>query len=256
MTAQSAYVDLVSAWRAVKPPGPYVLPGDEQAIDRWGRKVDYSSFEQYCADTNFGRPDKRLHLGLVPIPYMGNLQAATVFLLNAQPGLHPIDYFSEQRFTAYRRMLLNNLHQKDVKPFPFLGPELSWHSGGDYWVGRFGDLPLKLAGSSGSLRAAREGLGERVAVLELVPYHGESFGVPDAVIDGLRSVALVQRFARENLLPRARNGEILVVVIRRQRDWGLPRLRNVVIYDSPHARGGYLTSKTPGGKEILRFLGA
>lgn len=252
---QAGLTELVEAWRSVEGRAPYILPGDQSVLAaKEGLTVLHNSFAEYCADPRFGLDDTRLHTGLVPIPYMGSLAHAKIFLLMLNPGLHPVDYFSEERFSDYRNRLIDNLHQRKVSSFPFLDPELCWHSGGQYWLGKFHDLALSLSASAGSFTAALDVLARNVACLELVPYHSPRFGIRDALIGQLASVKLIQRFVREDLRPRALRGEILLIVTRQTARWGLEPSANVVLYNNSQAHGGHISSATPGGGAILRFL--
>jgi hypothetical protein len=73
-----------------------------------------------------------LHLGLIPVPYMGDLDHSSIFILMANPGLKNIDYYAEQENEELKKTLKNNLIQEDLdKEFPFacLNPKFSWYSG-------------------------------------------------------------------------------------------------------------------------------
>ncbi len=216
--------------------------------------VLHESFSAYCEDPLFRLNDTRLHIGLVPIPYMGNLSEASIFLLMLNPGLHPVDYFSEERFNDYRDLLIDNLHQKNGSEFLCLDPRWSWHSGGQYWLGKFQDLAVNLSSTTVSFKDVLKVLAQQVACVELMPYHSPSFHVPNALLQKLASVQLVQRFAKEDLWPRALRGEILLVVTRQVGRWGLTESRNVILYSSAQARGGHISTATLGGQAILKFL--
>jgi len=94
---------------------------------------------------------------------------------------------------------------------------------------------------------------KRIAALELVPYHlKESARIRPSVLNALLSVDLVRSFVWKELLPRAKAGEILLVVTRGVKKWGLPSHRNIILYSGPEARSAHLTPKSRG--EVLRFL--
>jgi hypothetical protein len=44
----------------------------------------------YCASH-----DRRLHLGLLPQPFFGDLRRASIYVLLLNPGLGPDDYYDE-----------------------------------------------------------------------------------------------------------------------------------------------------------------
>lgn len=248
---------LVSAWRSVTTERPFVLSGDREAVSSWpDQAVVHESFASYCSDASFGLQDERLHVGLVPIPYIGSLASADVFLLMLNPGLSPVDYFAEEHFPEYRELLLDNLHQRLRAGFPFLDPALSWHSGGEYWLSRFRELAIALRPQAGSFKDALRFLAKHVACLELVPYHSPQFGLPSKLVESLESVRLMLDYVQMNLAPRAARGEVLLVVTRQIKRWGLEESTNVVLYRQAESRGGHISPATRGGKAILRFLDA
>src|SRR5690606_16191656 len=84
------------------------------------------------------RPVFSLHTGLLPLPYLGSLERASMFLLALNPGLHASDYHAEIH-PAFRERLLSNLYQQDAADeFPFLSldPVFAWHAGFEYWAGK------------------------------------------------------------------------------------------------------------------------
>lgn len=89
-------LDLISAWRdfdSTRP--PYLLGGDAELLER-GRSVTFGSREEFIShpDFDFSR-DKTLHLGLLPVPFAGDLRRADIFILLQNPGFRPSDYFAE-----------------------------------------------------------------------------------------------------------------------------------------------------------------
>ena len=131
--------DLLSAWRGMsltKP--PYILAGDE--IEDYCHP--YRCFEDYIADPNFAYASpKKLHSGLIPIPYGGDILKAKIYILTLNPGFGPHDYYAESHDTAFRNARIQQLRQQRLdKAFPFMGlnPSFSWHS--KYWATRLGDI--------------------------------------------------------------------------------------------------------------------
>ena len=62
-------------------------------------------YEEYSRDNFIFDRDTRLHLGLVPLPYGGDLRSAKVFVLMLNPGLGPSDYYAEQTSREWRDLL-------------------------------------------------------------------------------------------------------------------------------------------------------
>lgn len=254
MTSNAMH-SLINAWAGMPKASPYMLPSDADALQSFTKSTVYhDSFTSYCSDPLFGLDDARLHLGLVPVPYLGNLAEADIFLLMLNPGLSPGDYFAEDHFPEYRDLLFQQLSQMAHPGFLFLDPKFAWHPGGQYWLARFRDLAISLIGPAGSFRDALRLLSEHVACLELVPYHSPRFGLSDRLIEKLASVQLIQRFVQEDLSPRAIAGEILIIVTRQVARWSLTPSQHVILYGNAHARGGHISSGSSGGAAIRRFL--
>ena len=199
---------LVAAWREcpLEHP-PFLLPGDE-ALTSERLAVVHESFESFIGGSGFDiRRDRRLHLGLIPIPYVGSLETAKVFVLLLNPGLHAGDYFAEERVPAYRAALIRNLRQEasgDAYPFFGLNPSFSWHPGFSYWDGRLHTVTRALSRRDKvSRQTALMTLAQKVAALELYPYHSSSFGLPHRVGRELTSRRLMLDFVHEVLAPKA-----------------------------------------------------
>ena len=247
---------LLAAWRAFElEQGRFILPGDERLLDEPGLTRHCGDWQGFISDPDFGAVgDGRIHLDLLPMPFVGNLEAASVFLLMANPGLAPSDYFGEYEIADYRSALRTNLRQTD-SGFLFLEPRFAWHGGFLYWNTKLRSLIDTYGRRAGiTYGEARRLFQAKLAVLQLVPYHSLSFAVPDGVSNALESVALARAFVREELLPRARAGRCLIVVCRRASAWGLPDCENVVTYAATEARSAHLGPRSRGGAAILAFL--
>lgn len=252
--------ELIDRWRAypLEAP-PYLLPGDEAllASDRWAHP--YRSFAEFIQSPAFGVNDKQLHLGLLPIPFLGDLLHASVYILLLNPGFAPDDYYAEEHSPEYRRALIRNLRQEHgdaAYPFISLDPRFSWHAGFTYWHGRLGGIASELARKRDlSHQAALSELARATCALELLPYHSASFGLPDGLLDRLASVRLIQQFVHDVLVPRARVGKALLIVTRSAKQWRLSESENIVVYQRSETRGAYLGPNTRGGAAICRHLG-
>jgi hypothetical protein len=198
---------LIDAWRRFQPIPPFVLAGDEVVLEHRNLVARFDSWEAYIAESDFGRPaTPELHVGLLPMPFVGDLATAKVFLLMLNPGLAPSDYFGEYTVPSYQKDLLRNLRQERVPSFLFLEPQYSWHGGYLYWQGKLRQLIDELAACrSIPFGAARHFLQKRLATIELIPYHSRYMKFPDRVLSSLASVALVKSFVQDQLVPsRAR----------------------------------------------------
>ena len=117
---------------------------------------------------------------------------------------------------------------------------------------------LELEQDCGSERDALAFVSRMASVLELVPYHSESFPLPDRIVRRLESVRLMKNFVTQDLMARAQAGEVLIVATRRIREW-FPQLESpplgVLFYDQPgEARGASLSPWTRNGQKLVAFL--
>jgi hypothetical protein len=216
---------LTDAWiaREFIPGHRNVLEADEAVIR--GMKAEsavvYRDWRTYTEAHCFARSDgKEFHLGLMPMPYLGNLREARVFLLSLNPGIGAHDYFGEHQVKEYAMELRRNLRQEEDARFPFLLPAHSWHGGAAYWSPRLrGILNAVSEISKLSLADATAHCARRIAVLELVPYHSTTFEMTAAQVNKLESARLARAFVFGELLPRQSRGECKVIVLRARQHW-------------------------------------
>lgn len=254
----TAYHDLINFWRncpTEKP--PYIAPPDEPMLSKSQISI-FTSYNSYIENNIYGdNQDKSLHVGLLPIPYVGNLDNATVYILLLNPGLGPTDYYGEYKSNDFRQMHLQNLRQeKGLKfPFHFLNPKFSWHGGFDYWHKKLGDIAHQIHQIKKlSYLESLEFLSQRIVCLELIPYHSKSFGV-SSLINKLPSSKIMKAYVKNFLFEKAEREEITIIVTRSARNWDISRRKNVIIYGTSEARSAHLSLNSSGGKAIAKQIG-
>jgi len=139
-----------AAWRERR--APYLLEADREILFREGRPSDaitnITSWRSAYIAEDFCKPgDRKLHLGLLPQPFCGDVRGASIYILALNPGLGPHDYFGEYKVPKFRRALLSALKQRvsgNHLKFHWLDPQFSWHGGFRWWHGR-----LACIGSAG-----------------------------------------------------------------------------------------------------------
>ena len=79
---------------------PYIYPADKKHIDaakNLRKPVLLSHRAFVLEDSSFGdENDGSLHLGILPVPYQGNLAQADIFIVMLNPGLGLSDYQTEE----------------------------------------------------------------------------------------------------------------------------------------------------------------
>jgi hypothetical protein len=155
------------------------LPIDRDVISRWGEGAvaHHSQWSDVIRDPCFGADvDRRLQLGLVPQPFMGNLRAAKVVIVLLNPGLGSADFHAEFEHSTFREALLQNLRGELAHsefPFLFLEPSWAWTGGYSSWYARLRRIIACFEKAQGSRRAAQSFVARNIASLELVPYHSQ-----------------------------------------------------------------------------------
>jgi len=255
---------LLKAWTRFSPrEGINILKGDEKLLEPYkGRSLIHrcASFESYIADPDFSQPENvhRLHMGLLPIPFSGNLQSARVFILMLNPGFSEVNYYSETHCPAFRSALLGTLRQR-IPPndFPMisLNPRFAWTGGYRYWSMKLDNVLKAACKHHGfSWTDALRFVSRNMACVELYPYHSKSFNLPASIKNSLLSAKLAKAYVREVLVPKARSGAVTIIVTRKGNEWDLPCHKNIVVYNSSESRAAHLTLNTSGGRKIAEFL--
>ena len=199
--------------------------------------------------------DSRFHLGLLPQPWLGDPSSASVFILLLNPGLNPVDYYSEFRVATYRKALLDNLRLRSGREFPllFLDPELSWHSGARYCRDRLHWLVLELCRQTTiGYRGALSLVAQRVCFLQLVPYHSAAYRLSSRLQNRLLSTQLVRAFVHDHLVHRV---DILILVARQTAQWAVPPSASAIIFVGSARRGARFPRNSRAGQALLRHFG-
>jgi hypothetical protein len=253
---------LVQQWRECNlSQPPYIFPGDLALLEPKAQSSISvcATFAEYTKEAYEGTYRKcRKHsdlfqLGLIPIPYSGDLESASVFILMLNPGLNPIDYFAETNVPEFRNALGRTLRQENVgEPYPFIyfDPRFSWHSGAEYWVGKFRSVLEEVCGKL-DFQEALSLLSRNIAILQVAPYHSTS-GLP-AGAPQLESTKAIIRHLHEAVIPRADAGDVGILAMRGVKRWALPDHRNIVKYSVPESRAGHITAVAK--QKILERLG-
>lgn len=256
----SSTPDLIARWRACPlDTPPYLFPGDERRTLE-SATHPHKSFRDYIESSTFGVTDARLHLGLLPVPYTGDLVGAKIYILMLNPGFSPADYYAESHSAEFREAMIGNIRQDRVGEYPFLylDPRFAWHPGFTYWHSRLQWLVSDLTSRDGvAYHAALAKLARSICAIELVPYHSATFGLSERVIQKLESVWLAKDFVRESVVPRAQAGEVALVVTRSASLWGFSATdenENIVVYNRFETRRANLGRRSRGGRVMARRL--
>lgn len=248
--------NVIEEWRKFdEKKTPFIFPSDKELLNRDDFFEDIFSYEDFTLrlDEIKTAPSK-LHLNLLPIPYIGNLEKAKLFILSANPGVGATDYKIQDDDESYRKILRNNIRQENFDDYPFfcLNPKYAWHGGFEYWEPRFMPIINELTkNKKWTYQKALHELSNMIAVIEYIPYHSES----GPGRKNMESSRMIKNYVHQDLLPRARNNEIEIIVTRKVKEWGLNNVDHVIVYKPEQARSASLGIETTGGKRILQILG-
>ncbi len=258
--------ELIRNWRKCQTQNPpFIFPGDEVLLERqWSQYVTrINSFDAYTKSELFGRkPDRSVHVNLIPTPYIGNLVTADIFILMMNPGLAHSDHYSERQSEDFRQALISNLYQEALdKMYPFvdLNPKFAWVAGFQYWQGKLHRV-IEIVQSDRKIshQQALSILAKRIACVEHMPYHSPDLRLPARLTVQLASPKAVVSYVHEVIVPKAEHGDAVVIVARKSRSWGLDKFvghKNFVFYEGAESRSVHLTPESPGGRAIMTRFG-
>lgn len=209
---------LVELWRTALQKGPQGYVAEKDQLNQ--RQIEYlESYDGYL-DYRFSSPrykSQRVHTGLLPVPYVGDLKKAKVFIFLLNPGLSAADYYAEKKCLEYQKVIKKNLLQefsdKDQYPFFCLDPRFAWTPAFEYWYPRMRPLleEVKKVEDCDEKKGLQI-ISQNIACLELCGYHSATSGFSDNALNGLTSVYEMTKFIK--LL--AEDKDILILVVRGQ----------------------------------------
>jgi len=253
---------LVDFWKQYQLNGPpFIHPEDIKTLRDNGRitEKDAFDFESYITGTRFEKRDDGLHLSLLPVPYIGNLERSQIVVLLLNPGFDHSDYWAESERPEFRKRLEQNLYQSlDEIEFPFiyLDPQFCWHSGFRWWERKLREVTQQIAEKvfDGNYREALRDLSQRLACVELFPYHSASF-TDNKLLHKLASTQKAQSFVQDSIRSETNDSRRIWIATRKAKDWGVTKSKTVHVYAGGHTRGASLGPESEGGKAILRQYG-
>jgi hypothetical protein len=234
---------------------PYVSRDDWETIRSSKTKHEvFRNFKEYASSDSFYSNDTVFHTGLLPVPYVGDLQNAQVVVCMLNPGFGPSDYFAEEQ-DDFREATMSNLMQcfdHDRIPFFLLDRTFAWSGGYTWWWRKFKPVieAMKQSDENRNMTTEKaiELIGRKVAAIELIPYHSVKSPLSPTQIRDLESA----KRAVEAVSSLRERGT-LIVVTRSASLWGFQPCGllnqdtdqyihegNAVVYDSRFAQSASL----------------
>lgn len=233
--------NLISNWKIFnsnKEP-PYLYPGDDFILDE--PDYYYRDFNDYYQNTEIGKLDNKFHLGFIPLPYIGDISNAKIFILMLNPRFNPLGYWTIQEENI-KNAMINNLKQERLHgkyPNFSLNPDLILR-GENYWISRFKNIITKLAEISKlDYLDTLSVLSKNIAVAQLVPYFSHTFRLPEKIYNRFSSSIDI----REYISKRSENKDVKIIILRGEKKWNLKKSDNVIT-NSSNPRVGYFSDKS------------
>lgn len=205
----SAIQALVSHWKRYEPAasGPYIHQDDAPFIpERRRSPIRECSAEAYLKERKLGR----VHAALHPVPYLGNLETADLFLFMINPSVTYGDYGTQASESFQKELAAQIRQERDL--CLALDPKFSWTSWFAYYDRLLGPAVRALMVSrKRSRHDVLTSVASRLAILELVPYFSEKTDTAEDIADRLPSSKLARAAALE-IAERARNRKATVIV--------------------------------------------
>ena len=103
---------------------------------------------------------------------------------------------------------------------------------------------------------AQNQLSKRISTLELIPYHSQSFRLPEKkIIQNLQSLKDIRQYVHDEIVPKAINNEAIIIAMRQIKRWKLPENENIIQFDKKtQARRFYIGKKFKDFNKILNLI--
>ncbi|HIH43819.1 MAG TPA: hypothetical protein HA257_01665 [Candidatus Methanoperedenaceae archaeon] len=232
---------------------PVAHPSDKIGKEYYYACKNFDDYIKLIKSPNI-KFENRFHLGLIPIPYIGNIEKAEIYILMLNPGFGILDYYAESYDKELKDALINNLRQEldNDYPFIFLNPKFLWHGGGQYYEKKFKWLIQEVKGTN-SYAQKLSHIANKVAVLQLVPYHSKSY-IHNHTIE-LESSKIMCSFVKKELVPKTEDGDICIICPRGANYWenATCNTKAFVCPDTP-SRAGHISKNTFGEKNWEKII--
>ena len=237
---------------------PYIFDADREherlnRLKARGRIDLYGDRDEAKRDPSL--KTNRLNLRILPYPFIGDVESATIVVLMANPNA-PHDAYYGPGWDKNKH--IDNLKQD------FSDMELPFESfnrqpiSADYWYIRLRGTIRRIAKEKGLLREEALALvAKNVAVIQRSPYWSSSFV---GGLERLPSARLALSYVQNEVVQRVKHDNTLLIVARRVRDWDQGNLLSDQLASNPRFitkanRFGSLNPNTAGGQAILRHFG-
>lgn len=213
---------MINPWEHLPKEPPFVLESDKSLVENFNKELSNKK--------------TKIHLELLPDPYLGNPQAKVVLL-----GLNPGFDESETEFHVENNYLMrtgmeNLVHKITDYPFYLLNPNNSATKGYQYWNGKRGKLKQLIKEFGIDIVA------KQIFCIEFFPYHSIEYDIRLPILNSQKYNFYLVRQAIKN--------NAVIVIMRNEKNWlkYVPELKNYSCcyklknYRTPWITRGNITS--------------
>ena len=186
-----------------------------------------------------------LKLDHLPGPWWGSLLSARAFMLFLNPGFNEGTDLESNGDAVMASLRRRRLYGEDVE-HQVLERHRQCRSPFEGWFEK------KFRGV-----CTANAIEHDLCILNLVAYKSHVFRDPKLIAE-LPSSRLMRQLVNDEIAPRARAGELMLIVVRQARRWGFKvseqsdTLR--VLNPRSEARGAFITANTEHGRLLWHFL--
>ena len=178
-------MEIKNPWPELPPSSPFVLANDAELLSVCGSKAS------------------GLRTEVLPDPYVGDPNSASVILLALNPGFRQADIDLNMASEEYVDQSRRNLTHESRTPFLFFDPAFEY-TGGNIWWSRI-LAPLMKAG------IPKQEIAKKIACVQYLPYHSVTYRDLGVILPSQRYSFFLVREA-------IRTGKT-IVVMRSSRFW-------------------------------------
>jgi hypothetical protein len=258
--AQEAIEEFIAFWHQFDfSAPPFTHPADKALFEHpaHSKKINLRPPKSPADWVDWTSPDVRplVQLSLLPMPMCGDLRTADIFICLLNPGLAASDFYAEANHPEYQVRLQNAIAQQrsavDEYPFFWLDPDLCWTGGAAWWSRKLQSVVAEAARRWGcEFSEAARRISQRIAVLELFPYHSKHFAL-GSIAGVLPSCQAAVKLAQAIGDDPAKT----IIIARKRTLWGVEHDGDRrIVFSAGQERGAHLSADSDGGRAILRRL--
>lgn len=206
--------------------GNYVLKEEQAIVEKFNERMEKLKNKD---------KDYRIHMEIMPAPFMGNVHNAPIVILMLNPGYDPKeDEVNEEDglnyYNRYKGYWKNEIqHIPSIPNFPFFALDQEYSKSSDYWVNKLKPL---IESSN------RETLAKNICTIQLFPYHSQKYKTIHKNLfkeETFDNYLPSQKYSFQ-LVKNAMARNAIIIIARGKKEWyeAIPGLDGLEEYKNKH----------------------